>query len=283
MKNLLFLILLFPLLLSAQLTATKIFIPKSDGNKIPAVQYMPKFDTSLRNLPIVIFLHGAGEVGDGTLTGLNKLYNSTNHANLLKYGNERGFIVLAPQFVQAYNGWRPDWNGAEYVNNVITWARSNLPIDPSRIYLTGLSSGGGGTWDFLIRKQEYTNLIAAAVPICPAPQDGDWSLIVKAGTPVWSFHANDDRANPVTATINPVNYLNSQKINPPAKTTIYPTGGHGIWGTVYGTSAMYDWLLAQKKGSVPAPEPPQPPAKTIVAKLEITLYSDGTTETKKLQ
>lgn len=282
MKNLFLFLLLLPCLLHAQLVASKIYIPKTDGNKIPAVQYLLKTMEAGKKYPIVIFLHGAGEVGDGTDAALSRLLNSGNHSSLLKYGNERGFLVLAPQFVQAYNFWRPDWNGADYVHNVITWARSNLPVDSSRIYLTGLSSGGGGTWDYLIRKQEYTNLIAAAVPICPAPQEGDWALIAKAGTPVWSFHANDDRANPVTATINPVNYLNSLKIAPTAKMTIYPTGGHGIWGTVYGTASLYDWLLAQKKGNVPPVDPP-PPTKTVVAKLEITVYNDGTTETKKLQ
>lgn len=282
MKKLLFLLLFLPLFLEAQLTATKFFIPKSDGNKIPAIQYIPKSDTG--NLAIVVFLHGAGEVGDGTLTGLNKLYNSTNHANILKAAEQYGFIVLAPQFVQAYNGWRPDWNGAEYVNTVIDWARANLPIDKARIYLTGLSSGGGGTWDYLIRKLEYDQKIAAAVPVCPAPQDGNWSLIAQANVPVWAFHANDDPSNPVTASINPVNLLNSTyKISPAAKITVYPTGGHGIWTKVYGTAELWPWLLSQKRGTVVVDPPPPTPTKTVVAKLEITLYSDGTTETKKLQ
>lgn len=264
---------------------TKLYIPKPDGNKIPAVKYLlPDTDHS-KQYPLVIFLHGAGEVGDGSMAGLDRLYNNGNHKPLLTNAEQRGFLVLAPQFVQAFNSWQPDWKGATYVDAVVEWAIANMPIDSNRIYLTGLSAGGGGTWDYLIRDLKYTSKIAAAVPVCPAPQDGNWQLIAQAKVPVWSFHAKDDPANPVSATIGPITLLNEKfAANPVAKMTLYESGGHGIWSTVYSTAGLYDWLLAQKSTPV-APLPAPAPAKTIVARLfvaglEVIVYSDKTAEVK---
>ena len=249
--------------------------------------------------PLVIFLHGAGEVGDGSEAQYKRLKNSGNHANLLSWGDQKKFLVLAPQFnINAnytyvngvpQNNWQPDWKGGQYVMDVINWAKENMPIDPARIYLTGLSSGGGGCLDFPTQKQEFADSIAALLPICPADQQVvSYDYPVKSNLPVWLHHANNDPSNGVTASINFARALNGRGIQPAAKTTIYPTGGHGIWGNVYGDVRNIDWMLAQKNGeAIPnepeEPQEPEPPAKTVVAKLEITVYSDGTSETKKLQ
>lgn len=273
-----------PFLLIAQLQASKVMIPQPEGKNIPAIKYLPKNIETGKKYPLVIFLHGAGTEGDGSEAQLSKLLSSSNHSSVLVAGAQRDFIVLAPQYVPGYNGWKPDWYGAWYVNQTTLWGLGNLPVDSSRVYLTGLSSGGGGTWDACIRDSNITKLFAAIVPVCPAPQDGDWSLIAKQNVAVWAFHANNDGANPVTATMNPVNILNNiHKITPSAKMTIYPTGGHSIWGTVYSTAAMWDWLLVQKRKIVQPPLPPEPPVKVIVGRFffggwELIIYSDGSTD-----
>jgi predicted peptidase len=287
MKKFLFFLFLLPVMLHAQMQATKIMIPQPDGKDIPAIKYLPKNLDTAKKYPLVVFLHGAGCEGDGSEAQLSKLLASQNHASVLINGDQRGFIVLAPQYVPGFNGWKPDWYGGWYVNKVTLWGISNLPVDPTRIYLTGLSSGGGGTWDACIRDSNYTKLFAAIIPVCPAPQEGNWSLIAKFRLPVWAFHANNDGANPVTATMNPVNTLNNiYKITPAAKMTIFPSGGHGIWGTVYSSSATWDWLLAQKKSSVIIPNPPDPPVpplNVIVGRFfyggwELIIYADGSTD-----
>lgn len=261
--------------------ATKLYITNEAGYKVPAIRYDQNTMESGKSYPLVIFLHGLGETGDGSDAGLNKLLNSGNQANILKYGDLRkDFIVLAPQFVLTYNykyvgtkteqSWMPDWYGGYYVRDVINWALKNLPVDPTRIGITGLSSGGGGTWDAVIRRQEITDLVAWVAPVCPAPQSGDWTLPVKSSLPVWAFHANDDTSNPVSATNEPVDLMNKLGIKPAAKKTIYPSGGHGIWGKVYDTKELWDWAMSQKNGNeVPEPEPP---AKRPLSKV---YFQDG--------
>lgn len=247
---------------------TKLYITNAGGYKVPAIRYDQNVMEPGKKYNLIIFLHGLGETGDGTDSGLNRLLTNTNHANILKFGDIRkDFIVLAPQFVLPFNyryvgdkteqSWMPDWNGGLYVRDVTLWAIQNLPIDPTRIGLTGLSSGGGGTWDAVIRSKEITDLFAWIAPVCPAPQSGDWTLPVKSNLPVWAFHAKDDDRNPVTATTEPVDLMNKLGILPTAKQTIYPDGKHAIWGRVYGTVELYEWGMDQVNGNdIPVdPEP----------------------------
>lgn len=290
MKKFLSLLLLLPVLVMGQMKPTVVSILRADGKLIPAVQYLLPVTNPAGTYPLVVFLPGAGE-NTTSAPNINLVLNNGNHANLLRAAEQRGFLVLAPQFIQSYNNWEPDWKGARYVDDVIEWAKKNLPVDPRRIYLTGLSQGGGGTWDYLIRDIKFTSKIAAAVPVCPAPQDGNWSLIAQANLPVWSWHANDDNRNPVTATLDPINLLNNfYKIVPTAQMTIFPSGmfgkdPHSIWGTVYdpvGNKKLYDWLLAQKRDTVIIPPVPPIPAKTVVSRIEVTVYSDGSWVTRQL-
>lgn len=272
------------------------------GKTVPIVRYDQDVMVSGKKYPLVVFLHGRGEYTESeNLVRVHPNLSSNdglNHTNLLKAADKHGFLVIAPQFIQAYNydyrdgkltqSWLPDWAGGYYVDDCIEWALQNMPVDPSRIYLTGLSSGGSGTWQQVITAQQFTAKIAAIIPICGGQQAGDWMLPVYNNVAVWGFHALDDTGPPAVNTINSVNLLNDLGINPPAKKTIYQTGGHAIWGTVYNTPELYTWMLSQSKSTLSTTTT----STTTIMKIElgrtwipklgkfVYIYDDGSTELK---
>lgn len=267
------------------MNAQKTTLGNYNGRDIPTVIYTPIGYDSTKPYPVVFFLHGLGENGDGTMgaTGLDKVLNSSNQANLLKAGDQYGFIVVAPQYVQAWNEWQPSWAGSAYINVVVEAAKTRLLLDLNRMYLTGLSAGGGGCWEYLTKDPLSVTKIAACVPICgtwlsPYPTQGSWSYIQNAKTPIWGYHAQNDPTVSVNATINQVSSAGAS-----AQKTIYPTGGHGIWGTVYGDQTMYAWMLSKSiSGGTVTPPQPTGTTKTIIAKhfangKELTIYNDLST------
>jgi predicted peptidase len=275
MLKILFLLFL-PSLLFSQMQATKTFIGTT-----PVIIYKPATFNPANIYPVIFFLHGSGEMGDGSSKGLDILLNSGNQANLLTNADKYGYIVIAPQLVQSLNGWRPEFSPS-YVHPVINYVIATLPVDTSRMIITGLSLGGGGTW------QEITGpdagRFAAAIPICGTPQAGlDYSSIAKYHIPVWAFHALDDATINVAATQNTVNSIDAFSPVPLPMVTYYKTGGHGVWGTAYATDSLYTWINIQRKSGAVVTIP-VPPTKTELGRIFVTalgkfivVYSDGST------
>lgn len=248
----------------AQLATEKFFI-----GKIPVVQYKPSDFDPAKKYPVVLFLHGKGEIGNGTDAELtSKIINSTNQAGLLAAADKYKWIVVAPQLVLANNSWIPGWTNT-YLQPVYDYIIKNNFTDLSQIYVTGLSLGGGGTW--IACTGPFAPYIAAAVVICGTPQyEQDFSLIAKNKIPVWAFHAKNDNTVGYAATVNTVNAINKYSPDPAPIMTLFESGDHYIWGKVYGDDNVYQWMLANKKqvsGTTPAP-----PAKKM---LSICYFSDG--------
>jgi predicted peptidase len=238
-------------------------IPHGKYN-IPAVVYQLNNAEAGKKYPLVIFLHGIGQNGSSE-NDIQKVINCQDHQNLLKHGDLRGFQVLAPLFIPGYNDWRPEWAGGAYVDRVVEWARSNFPnVDTSAIYLTGYSGGGGGTWDYVTLKKEYTDKLAAIVPVAGTEQSGarDWSLVTKSNVHVWAFHAENDNTVNVGATRRQISAMLTERDklggDNDIRMSIYNTGGHGIAGTVYNSQSLYDWLLVKRKNNVATPAPTEP-------------------------
>jgi predicted peptidase len=210
--------------------------------------------------PLILFLHGAGESGTNNVAQING-----NIDNLLTAAKARGAFLYAPQ---TNIGWA-NTTLMSYAMTMIDRAIAEHSVDPSRLYVTGLSMGGGGVWNFL---NAYPDRIAAAVPICAVSPSSSFLPASVVDEPVWAFHARNDTTVSPTTTRNVINRLLSEALRPlpayPALNnfasnfafddslldlhyTEYRTGGHGIWGQVYNTSAMYDWLFA--RSSVPEP------------------------------
>ncbi len=212
-------------------------------------------DQSIKH-PLIIFLHGGGEMGNGT-TDLPKVLangiptNIKNGSNMRFFWNGKWetFLVLSPQLKPDYGYWQ-----TFYVEELINYAKQNLRIDTNRIFLTGLSMGGGGTWFYPGSSLQYAQRLAAIGVSCGACQDINFCNIANANLPVWAFHAIDDNSTaPVGCTYSNIAKLNTCNPAVVPYTTYWPTGGHAIWGRVYSTDYswqnpnLYEWFLGQNK------------------------------------
>jgi predicted peptidase len=207
------------------------------------------YDLSTRRYPLLVFLHGANEVGNGR-SDLSKLlgnalpkllYQKNFPAAFTINGTAFSFIVISPQFRQ--------WPQSADINAIIDYAIKNFRVDSSRIYIVGASMGGGAAWDYAVA---YPNRIAAAVSISGAswPTPELCGNIARAHLPVWAFHNNDDATVAAGTTNTIVDYINSFNPGITAKKTIWPNGGHDAWtkATDPSTNAcdgknMYEWML----------------------------------------
>lgn len=196
--------------------------------------------------PLLVALHGIGENAEGTAETLpDVLVNGP--ARLIardEWPLERPFIVLSPQFDGASC---PD---ARWVNEFIEYAVANYEIDLARVYLTGLSCGAYGVWNYL---GTYVDArVAAAVPIA-GNGAGAWNQrsCDLGRVPIWAFHGDLDEQVAATGTTDPVEHLQGCDPEPvDLRMTIYLGVGHDSWSRTYDLSAghdIYTWMLEHRK------------------------------------
>ena len=113
-------------------------------------------------------------------------------------------------------------------------------MDPDRIYLTGLSMGGFGTWALAC---EYSHRFAAIAPICGGGQS--WSASALKDVPTWAFHGDQDKVVPLARSQEMITALTRAGGN--ARLTTYPGVGHNSWAQAYANSKLYEWLLKNHK------------------------------------
>ena len=185
---------------------------------------------SNKKWPLILFLHGIGERGNNLeqlkLHGIPKIVESNK---------DFPFITVSPQCPIEF-----DWRENKMQDKVIAMLDNfikNNNIDIERIYITGLSMGGYGTWSILSKRP---NLFAAAIPICGG---GDTANALKLKEiPIWTFHGEDDDVIPVTETIDMVEAINN--INGNIKFTMYSNTKHDSWTQTYNNKNIYNWLLS---------------------------------------
>ncbi|HRO46645.1 dienelactone hydrolase family protein [Agriterribacter sp.] len=211
-----------------------------------------RYDSTAKNYPLLVFLHGSGEMGNGT-TDLPKVLKNAvpNLINKKKFppnftsgGKNFSFIVLSPQV--------KSWTTPEDVRAMIQYAIAKLRVDTTRIYVTGLSLGGNTTWNFA---SKYGQMVTAIVPVCASntATAANTKAIASKNIPVWTFHNEDDPAAPVQKTKDFVAMINSYNPNPKARLTLWPTGGHDAWtkatDPLYKENKMniYEWMLQYHK------------------------------------
>lgn len=187
-----------------------------------------------RRWPLLIFLHGSGE--RGTDMELVKVHGPPKHA---ARGDDLPYFVASPQLPEG-ESWR-----SEHVMPMLDALLRDWPIDPARIYLTGLSLGGEGTWRIAA---EHPHRFAAIAPVC------GWFDPERACTlrdmPVWAFHGDKDDVVPADASRAMVAALQACGGTP--RLTIYPGVGHDAWNPAYADPALTDWLFAHRAGPVPS-------------------------------
>jgi predicted esterase len=193
--------------------------------------YLPEgytSDTATR-WPLLVFLHGSGERGDD----LAKV-KVHGPAKLVEQGKKFPFIVVSPQ-APLQNGWR-----VEVLKGMLDDLKKKYRVDNGRVYMTGLSMGGYGTWNFA---SKYPDDLAAIAPICGGgdPEEA-WKM---RHLPVWCFHgAKDDVVLPAESE-RMVDAL--KKYNANVKYTLYPEANHNSWDSAYGNDSLYTWMLSHTK------------------------------------
>lgn len=215
---------------------------RTPSEKLYDQQHWQKF-------PLVIFLHGSGERGNENEAQLrNGILALLENPNRLEYP----CYVLAPQ-CPAGNRWTPanpqtpqgfvsDPNAPMQalmllIDKILV---ENPDIDKNRIYLTGLSMGGFGVFDLLIRR---TDMFAAAMPLCSGGNPASAEKI--KNTPIWIFHGQKDEVVPVQSSRVMAKAL--QEAGAKVKYTEYNALGHGIWQETFYNRDVLEWLFAQHK------------------------------------
>lgn len=200
-------------------------------------------------VPLVVFLHGAGERGDDNTAQL--VHGVTEIVRWFD-ANEQGFRLIAGQ-VPAEGKWADTpWEATTHIFNakptesmrllleLIEAQMGDPAIDNTRIYATGISMGGYGTWDLICRRPE---VFAAAIPICGG---GDATQAPRiARMPIWVFHGSADDAVPVANSRNMLSALWAAGSN--AHYREYPDYSHNVWSATYGDASVLDWFFAQHK------------------------------------
>jgi predicted peptidase len=193
--------------------------------------YLPKDYSADKAWPLVVFLHGAGERGSNLeqlkVHGLPKL---------VAQGQDFEFIVVSPQCPEGK--W---WVGMDaHIIALIEETMEKYNIDKNRIYLTGLSMGGYGTWSITAG---YPERFAAVAPICGGGQPYLAQHI--KDVPVWAFHGAKDEVVPRKQSQQMVDAVTAAGGS--AKLTIYPEAGHDSWTQTYANPEFYTWLLSHSK------------------------------------
>ncbi len=186
--------------------------------------------------PMIIYLHGGSDRG----TNLMKVYSSGVPDQIYR-GRELPFIVAAPQCPALLRWSTDDWFETFYGEVV-----SKYRVDKNRVYLTGVSLGGEGTW-YLAAK--YPDLFAAIAPISGFTSRTTFiyrNIKNLADLPIWAFHGELDLVVPVAETRRMLEQLKGR--NRRLKCTIEPSLGHSINWSVYPRDDLYDWFLEHDKG-----------------------------------
>lgn len=152
---------------------------------------------------------------------------------LIAAGEHFPFIVASPQC--RTNGW---WNAAE-LSVLVDHLESHFNVDKNRIYVTGLSMGGFGTWALAMHEPDR---FAAIAPICGGGNAIAAKYTKPLKAPVWAFHGAKDTVVPQSESEEMVEVLKSQK-HSEVKLTIYPEAGHDSWTETYDNKELYKWLL----------------------------------------
>jgi len=198
--------------------------------KIKYLLYLPTaYESDKKLWPLILFLHGAGESGDD----LAKV--KTHGPPKLIESKKRDFpcIVVSPQ--SSGRGWNVDTLTA-----LLDDLAANYRVDKDRVYLTGLSMGGYGTWSLAAA---HPQRFAAIVPICGGGNPADAARL--KNLPIWVFHGAKDATVPPERSESMVKALKAAGGN--VKFTVYPDAGHDSWTAAYNDPELYRWLFAQKR------------------------------------
>ncbi len=221
----------------------------ADEKTLPYRLLRPEKIEPGKTYPLVLFLHGLGERGDDNAKQIVYFAEGfTKPERRQKYP----CFVVAPQCPLDAHWVEVDFYAPSHVMpekpsvplklalELVEKLAAELPVDKSRLYITGLSMGGYGTWDAIQRRPDF---FAAAMPVCGG---GDPAQTPKLkNLPIWAFHGEKDRTVPLHRTTDMIEAI--RKAGGTSKLTIYPGVDHNSWDATYADPEVWAWLFAQKR------------------------------------
>jgi predicted peptidase len=215
-------------------------LESSDGTKLDYLVYLPKdYDAAdERAYPLMLFLHGRGE-SHGDI----QLVAKWGPPLMAARGDDLPFVLVSPQCPGDDH-----WSSRKQLARLLELLE-HLPrrykIDQDRVYLTGLSMGGFGSWALAAASPEK---FAAIVPICGA---GDVSQAHRLkDLPIWVFHGDQDRIIPIKHSSEMVDAIRAAGGKQVRYTTLEHVG-HNSWSAAYETPDLYQWMLQHKRSAAP--------------------------------
>jgi len=193
--------------------------------------FLPEGHGASESWPLMLFLHGMGERGNDL-----EMVKKHGPPRIVEQQPEFRFVVVSPQCPENER-WQTDELMALVEGVVAQYA-----IDETRIYVTGLSMGGYGTW---LLAGEHPERFAAIAPICGGGSRHSARSIAEAKLPVWVFHGAEDPTVPIEESQRMVDMI--QRFGSEAKFTIYPEAQHDSWTETYDDPELYDWLLSHQR------------------------------------
>lgn len=182
---------------------------------------------SSKQWPLMMFLHGAGERGDNL-----DVVKKWGPPKLVEEGKAFPFILISPQCPAGQR-----WN-VEHLNRLLEKVISEHNVDQKRVYLTGLSMGGYGTWALAAR---YPNKFAAVAPVCGGGDPRTANKLLEI--PIWAFHGDADRVVPLSETTKMVDAIEEQG-GKKIKLTVYEGVDHNSWSPTYSNDELFKWFLS---------------------------------------
>jgi predicted esterase len=217
----------FPIFIGAQQTTEK-FVRETNYQL-----YLPEGynNDTLTRWPLILFLHGSGESG----YDINKV-KVHGPPKLVDNGKKFPFIIVSPQS-PVPNGW-----DVETLYQLLQYIKNKYRVNEKKMYCTGLSMGGFGTWALAMK---YPDEFAAIAPICGGGDTSNaWKL---RNIAVWCFHGAKDDVVPPIGSENMVKA--AKRFNNNIRFTLYPDANHNSWEVTYNNDSLYQWMLAQNKFS----------------------------------
>jgi predicted peptidase len=205
----------------------------SNGKSISYLLYLPKDYDSKDKWPLLLFLHGRGE-SDGPLSIVKKW----GPPRLIGRGESLPYVVVSPQCPPNPESW-PQPSQQSLLLALLDHVGKTYKVDADRVYLTGLSMGGYGSWRLAA---DHPERFAAVVPVCGAGKPADAEKL--KNLPIWVWHGTEDPAVPFQRSVEMV-----EAIKQAGSTTIRFTTlegiGHNSWEAAYATPELYQWLDKQ--------------------------------------
>lgn len=232
---------------------------KVNGKEINYIVYIPRNYDPSTPMPTIVFLNGMGECGTD---GLQQIRAGLG-PNIMLNPDKWPFIVVFPQKQETYAQWEDE---DDMVLAILDKTRQEYNVDSSRIYLTGISQGGHGTWTI---GSLHPEIFAAIAPVCgyrtewiikvwadneaaiwinpEMEQEFGENVLVERlkNTPIWAFHGVADETVPVGESVELCESITA--VNGDCKLTLYPEVGHNSWDRAYREEDLPGWLLEHRK------------------------------------